>query len=229
MEQSFNELRKYAVWGVDGLAGKVVDFFFDDRNWQVRYFVVKTRTWPGGKKVLIVPSVLRFFNTYSHVLSLSLTKRQIIECPSSATDQPVGKQLKAAERHRYGMEMYFAGEMFFYDQKAVLLSVQEPRNKGDAEFDPHLHAAGDVRSFGAKSEDGQCGLIEDLLLDHSWNIESFAVQFGGTASGKKILVRPWAVANINYQESCVSIKLTDEEIKAARATKGHHVFIGQFR
>ena len=35
---------------MDGLIGKVDDFYFDDEDWRIRYLVVDTGKWLSGRR-----------------------------------------------------------------------------------------------------------------------------------------------------------------------------------
>ncbi len=47
------ELKSYAIGATDGEVGKVVDIFFDDQSWVVRYRVVHAGSRLSSRKVLI--------------------------------------------------------------------------------------------------------------------------------------------------------------------------------
>ena len=49
MLHSLNNLQDYAIRAVDGTVGHVVDLYFDDQTWIVRYFVVETGSFTGSK------------------------------------------------------------------------------------------------------------------------------------------------------------------------------------
>lgn len=51
--RSTKEVTGYSIHATDGEIGSVIDFIIDDQTWQLVYFVVDTRNWFGGKKVLI--------------------------------------------------------------------------------------------------------------------------------------------------------------------------------
>ncbi len=53
MVRSVNELQGYTVLATNGQIGKVDEFYFDDKDWIIRYLVVDTRNWLPGKKVLV--------------------------------------------------------------------------------------------------------------------------------------------------------------------------------
>jgi hypothetical protein len=51
--RSANEVDHYHIEAVNGSIGHVEDFIIDDATWGVRYFVVDTRNWLPGRRVLI--------------------------------------------------------------------------------------------------------------------------------------------------------------------------------
>jgi hypothetical protein len=51
--RSTNEVSGYHIEATDGGVGHVEDFLFDDEDWSLRYFIVDTRNWLPGRKVLI--------------------------------------------------------------------------------------------------------------------------------------------------------------------------------
>jgi sporulation protein YlmC with PRC-barrel domain len=48
----------YAMQAEDGEIGHVKDVLVDDKAWAIRYLVVDTKTWWGGKNVLVSPEWL---------------------------------------------------------------------------------------------------------------------------------------------------------------------------
>ena len=55
MLRTVNELNGFAVEATDGRISDLVDFFFDDQFWAVRFLVVRTSEWLAGRKVLLPP------------------------------------------------------------------------------------------------------------------------------------------------------------------------------
>ena len=66
----------------DGEIGHVDDVLVDEKTWAVRYFVVDTSNWIGGKSVLIAPSVLTNVDAVNRRIQVSLTREQIKAGPS---------------------------------------------------------------------------------------------------------------------------------------------------
>ena len=53
-----------------------------DETWTVRYLVVDTSNWIGGKSVLISPSQLEKVNSPEKVIRVKMTRAQIENSPS---------------------------------------------------------------------------------------------------------------------------------------------------
>jgi len=53
MLHSIKQLRGIRLGASDGVIGQLKDFYFDDRNWVVRYLVADTGNWLPGRKVLL--------------------------------------------------------------------------------------------------------------------------------------------------------------------------------
>jgi sporulation protein YlmC with PRC-barrel domain len=56
--QAATAVMGYAMQAEDGEIGHVKDVLVDDKAWAIRYLVVDTKKWWGGKKVLVSPEWL---------------------------------------------------------------------------------------------------------------------------------------------------------------------------
>jgi len=56
MQRSIKRLLGYTLKETSGKIGELEEFYFDDQNWTIQYVIVKTGSWPLGKKVLISPT-----------------------------------------------------------------------------------------------------------------------------------------------------------------------------
>ena len=68
----------------DGVIGHVDDFLVDP-NWQVRYLVIDTSNWIGGKSVLISPSAIERIDVEAQEIRVTLTRAEIEASPSLET------------------------------------------------------------------------------------------------------------------------------------------------
>jgi len=79
-------LRGDAVVGRDGEAGSLDDVVFEGGRWDVRFVVVQTGSWLGGKmrgrKVLVSPAA------FEGALRVSMTRDEVEHCPQREAADP---------------------------------------------------------------------------------------------------------------------------------------------
>jgi uncharacterized protein YceK len=95
---------------LDGEIGHVKDFYFDDRNWAVRYVVADTGSWLTGCQVLISPHSLGRLAQAGKILCVNLTRKQIEDSPSIESHKPVSRQYEEEYHRYYGWPYYWQGD-----------------------------------------------------------------------------------------------------------------------
>jgi uncharacterized protein YrrD len=71
----------YHVESLDGEIGHIADFVIDDSDWTIRHWVVATRNWWPGKKVLLLPTQIQSINWDSSIVTVSLFRSQVQNAP----------------------------------------------------------------------------------------------------------------------------------------------------
>ena len=77
-------MRGFHVQATDGGIGHVEDFLVDE-GWAVRYLVVDTSNWLGGKSVLIPSTAVEKVNSPDKKIMIRLTRAEIEGSPSVDT------------------------------------------------------------------------------------------------------------------------------------------------
>jgi sporulation protein YlmC with PRC-barrel domain len=75
----------YHIVATDGEIGHVDDFLLDDAGREVRYLVVDTSNWIGGRSVLISTSAMDHIDSPAAKIHVNLTRDTIKRAPSSET------------------------------------------------------------------------------------------------------------------------------------------------
>lgn len=57
--RSAQQVGGYHIHAIDGDIGHVVDFIFDDQNWQISHLLIDTHNWVGGEKVILAVHHIR--------------------------------------------------------------------------------------------------------------------------------------------------------------------------
>jgi hypothetical protein len=72
----------YHIVALDGEIGHVSDFLVDEGAWTVRYLVIDTSNWIGGRSVLISAGVVTAIDSTSKKIRVQLTREQVEHSPS---------------------------------------------------------------------------------------------------------------------------------------------------
>jgi hypothetical protein len=87
MLRSVKRLRGQPILASDGPIGFMVDVYFDDRNWQVRYLVLDTGRPMPQRQVLVAPSYV--IAGHDERIHVRLTRKEVERCPELDDDRPV--------------------------------------------------------------------------------------------------------------------------------------------
>lgn len=104
------EVVGYHLQARDGELGHVHDLVLDDQDWGVRYFVVDTRNWWPGKKVLVAPTWVDRVSWADHAIYVDLGRELIRSAPAYDPDQIIGHDDEVRLYAHYGKAMLAAAE-----------------------------------------------------------------------------------------------------------------------
>jgi uncharacterized protein YrrD len=214
MLRSVKELFGYIIQATDGDIGKVYDFFFDDETWVIRYLIVESGGWLGGRKVLIIPSVLGEPNWESRSFPVALTKDQVEKSPDIDLAMPVHRQHEIELYSHYQWVPYWGGAMPGGFLAPAPGESEKIKEKMKDEGDTHLRSAREILGYHIKASDGSIGHAADFILDdHVWVLRYIIVDTKNWLPGRKVLISPHWVTGISWKESMVHVDLTKDLIK----------------
>jgi PRC-barrel domain len=224
MLRRVESLRRFSIGANDGEIGKVVEFFFDDDKWIIRYLVADTGGWLSGRKVLISPIFFGTVDWESNVFRVNLTRQQIKNSPSIDTDKPVSRQHESSFHDYYNYPYYWVGAGL-WGPVAVGPGAATPvtpgpeaaalRQQSDAE-DIHLRSTKDITGSYLEATDGDLGHVQDFIIDdQNWMIRYLLVDTTNWLPGKKVLISPEWVKDMVETDSRVYVDLTQEQIKTS--------------
>jgi len=216
MLRKAKDLSGYKLDARDGEIGSVYEFYFDDVSWTVRYLVADTGGWLDGRTVLISPYALDPADEDAKVIPVALTRDQIENSPSPATDKPVSRQFEMEYYPYFGWPAYWVGP---YDWGMGSYPVRGEQELPEASLssevaDPHLRSTKDVAGRIIQALDGEIGHVEDFVVDdETWAIRYLIVDTRNWWPGKKILISTRWIDRISWEESKVFINLTRDAIQ----------------
>ena len=75
-------IQGFHVHATDGDIGHVDDFLMEGETWQLRYLVVDTSNWLGGKWVAVSPTSVTRIDWSNREVYVSLTRAEIRDSPN---------------------------------------------------------------------------------------------------------------------------------------------------
>ncbi len=225
MQHSVNSLIGRTISAKDGELGKVSEFYFDDHTWTIRYLVVDTGTWLAERKVLIPHSALGLTDWESKTFQVNLTMEQVRNSPDIETKKTVSRQNELEIFNHYGLPFYW-GNVFNEGTVGMIplepiLDANKEKERADltqkADDDPHLQSSEDVEGYHINASDGEIGHVEDYIIDdEKWNLLFLIVDTHNWLPGRKVIVSPHWIKQIDWSEEKVYVNLSQESIKNSR-------------
>jgi uncharacterized protein YrrD len=226
MKRSVKSLIGYTMSATDGEIGKVKDFYFDDETWTIRYLILETGDWLSGRKVLISSQALLPTNWENGTFPINLTKKQIENSPDINTDMPVSRQQETQLHEYYPWTNYWVSGMGIAGmgttgmimpmRESVGEELSEKSHKADKKplGDHHLRSAKTLIDYKVKAKDGDIGVVEDFIIDDiTWGMIFLVVDTGDWFPGKKVLLMPKWIKEINWDVSRIDVNLTEDKVK----------------
>ena len=201
----------------DGEIGHVRDFYFDDKNWTVRYLVADTGGWLSGRLVLISPHALGHLYPQGKVLLVNLTREQIEKSPSIDEHKPVSRQQEEEYHRHYGYPYYAESwPLWGLAEYPVVVPPPPPTAAEQHGVDSHLRSARVVKGYKVEASDGAIGNLADFMIDgRTWTLREIVVESGHWYSGKQIRIPTEKISRISYDESTVYVDATKAAIAEA--------------
>jgi sporulation protein YlmC with PRC-barrel domain len=209
MLRSVSELIGYTVKAIDGDAGSVADFHFDDREWTIRYLVVETGSSFQGRRVLVSTVALGHPEWEAQAFPAVLTKEQLESSPPVDTQKPVSRQMEEELHAYYGWSPYWKEARAL----AAVRVIDQAMAEGTVEA-LAIHSLQEVLDYDIQAKDGAIGRLDDVIADvDAWKIRYLVVDTGGWLVGRRVLVAPTWVDMVAWPEKNVHVGLTRDVVR----------------
>lgn len=217
-------LKGLVIRATDGDLGTVDQFYFDDESWGIRYLIVETGGWLGGRQVLISPFSVVRTDWEDKRLDVALTKSQVENSPNIDTHQPVSRQHESGYLGYYGYPCYWEGPYLWGPEDfpvglgiPAAFPADALANRIQSESkDSHLRSSEAVTGYSIEAVDGEVGHVEGFVIDdEAWAVRYMEVATRNWWPGKRVLVAPAWIESVSWAASKVHVALTRETIKNA--------------
>jgi sporulation protein YlmC with PRC-barrel domain len=158
----------YHIRAADGDIGHVEDFLLDDQTWRIRYLVIDTSNWLGGRRVLVAPAWVAAVSWAESKVHLLISRRAVKESPEYDATATVSRDYERALYSHYGYTGYWLDRDVDRNRDDVhkpavadrFARLEDLRELEVAEGEP------DVEGWNVVASDGPfVGRVEHLIVD----------------------------------------------------------------
>ncbi|MGH9717082.1 MAG: PRC-barrel domain-containing protein [Candidatus Acidiferrales bacterium] len=189
------DMREYTIDAADTDIGRVRGLFFDDLTWTIRYIVVAASTVLSGKELLLSTAALKKRAWSPLHIRVNLNWKQVESAPGVDLRQPISRKGEIEQHNHYGWPHYWEGE--------------DGQNS-----EAHLRNSEEVSGYKVTARDGEIGRVDDFLFDDkSWKIRWAIINTDGWWSGKRVLMSPRWIREVNWRDRRIHVGLSREQVK----------------
>jgi hypothetical protein len=203
MLQSLENIRNYKIHAKNGDIGRIKDFYFGDKDWQVRYVVADYGNWVlGHNQVLIAPGHFKHIDWTEGKAEVDLTMEEVEASPDIKTHTPISQQ-------------HFVGKIFtpvspeFEDREMEAEARMAPNPE-----DEYLCSVKDTEGLHLEAVDGEIGHVLDFMVnEETWDIVWMVVSTHNWWPGKQVMIPPERIKKVSWPERKIFLNMTRQEVK----------------
>jgi hypothetical protein len=223
MLHSIRSLSGYKVRSSNGDIGRLVELYFDDTTWTVRYLLVDIGDWAGGPSTVYVsPLAIGRVDWEGKRIDLALSREQVSESPGLRDNLLVTRQAEAGYYQYHRWPYYWTGPARWgaWETPAAAAAAaveQVPVPWPDVRIGeiPGLRSANAVSGYPVQATDGHLGRARDFLIDgETWGIVKIEIDTTRWLPGGEALITPEQVSRLDWSEHNVYVRLSRAELKA---------------
>jgi hypothetical protein len=209
MLRDVNHIKGFRIHATDGDIGHVKEFYFDDKKWGIRYLIADTGNWLTGRKVLISPEALLKPDWTGKKFPVKLSKEQVMNSPS------IDFHLMVTREHEYELHKYYGWRRYWAEGAEELMAADVLPDNTSGRGDTHLRSTDFLIGFAVHGIDGDIGYLDDFVVDDdTWAIRYIVVDTQHWVTGKKVLVCPDWIREINLPERKIFVNFNREKIQS---------------
>jgi hypothetical protein len=212
----------------DGDIGTIVDMYFDDVSWAVRFIVLKTSEWLSWCDLLIPAGAVSRHGGKRGSLAVTGSKDQMRHNPGVHAGLPVYRRQENGRFEYHPWRDYWEG---IFSVNKVWGSVvpalgmggqveEEVSESGKpAQADLHLGSAREMIGYSIHATDGSIGHVRDFIFDdQTLNMAYLEVGIPNWFGGRRVFVAVRRVREVLWESAEVVVDVGVSEVKGWRQT-----------
>lgn len=193
------DIYRMTVLANNGRIGTVNDLIFDSQLWKICFVQIDLSELDVGRKVLIPSKLLGKPDLENFDLPVELSKQQIQEAPVMPLDEEKYKEFAEQLCFHFGWDPCFCLDAVVSKEAGIEVQPRSSR---------------EIIDYTVEALDGQIGHVENLLIDcQQMKIDRLVIHTSNWLKGKKVLLEPKAVRQIEWFDFTIQTDMMINEIK----------------
>ncbi|HKL11973.1 MAG TPA: PRC-barrel domain-containing protein [Halanaerobiales bacterium] len=223
------ELKGFDVYSEDEEIGKIEDYYFDKDYWVTRYLAVDTGNWLVERDVLISPESIDNIDYGNGNIKLNIPTEKIENSPPVIKEEPLLRTKEKDLADYFSWPYYWNGTGSSKPGVSGMvpnnlireITIKENMNKKSPnsnkdEVKAGLRSVNKMINYDIHAVDGRIGHVEKFILDDdNWLVRYIVVETKNFLPGKKVVLAPEWITDIDWVREEVAFNLKKEEIKNA--------------
>ena len=190
MRWSLKFLRHFYLRGPDGVAGRALDFLFDETSGRIRHVVVELGMALPGRLVLMRPREIRDVDALDPTIRIRLSCDEAAGLPPLERHKPASMRLaERLARHENRKPLWGALASAPGQPGTGWWTVLESaRGRGQSPVgEATLRSAAEVMGYAFHARDGESGVLSDLVAEEkTWTIRTAVVRLHPLRPGRSV-------------------------------------------
>lgn len=221
---SVNDTLGYRIQAVDDDVGTLDDLLFERATSRIRYLVIDAGSWLTDRVVLLPPAAFGTMQPGERRIPTALTKQQVKDSPPMQTALTLSRSEEELLHSYYGWTPYWEATLPTDGLAPGYWGVLPPESAtmppeapaGAAPAEPPLRSAKELIGHYVQATDGEIGHLSDLLIDeHDWTIRLLVIDTRNWWPGKKVVIAPDWLEQVDWMGHQITVGLTREQIKGS--------------
>lgn len=215
------QLFTYSFQVIDGPGGRLIDMYFDDDRWGVRYLICRLGPEGEHRDVLVSPLSVTEINSREKKISLILNQKGLELSPDYDEKVPISRQYEEELSQKYDFPQYWITPGLYsvgMEQAVILDHLKQETEKnvelhGEGE-NSHLRSARELLYYKTEAVDGSAGRVDDFQIHYpTWDIRWLIIQRGILFFKKKKKINIKRIDNLSWAEGSITLLLTKDALR----------------
>ncbi|MHB9154793.1 MAG: PRC-barrel domain-containing protein [Endomicrobiales bacterium] len=202
----------------DGDIGEIRDYYFDDKHWVLRYFVVDTSPWIDDREALLSTECFINIDWGSNEIPASLTREQVKNSPGAPIAPPLLRQKETQLFQFEGWPSYWHRGTMYTKPLLGAESGDLETAVEDQDLAPYLRSAREVLGYAVQGTDARIGAVTDFIVDDTcWALRYMLVTAGSWMNHRRMLIAPEWAGTVDWGNAEIPVALPKETVYSAPA------------